>query len=164
MSNSESAHRDAAAPAPPEPASAPALPSVPTLESLNAYRGALAETMGIEFTDISAHHLSARMPVTGNTQPYGILHGGASVVLAETVGSAFSMILAGAGRAAVGMTVSATHHRPAASGHVVATATLAAAGRTTATSLVRITDDAGNPVCTATLLCNLRDAPPTVRT
>lgn len=161
MSNSEPAP-PAAAPAPPEPA--PALPSVPTLVSLNAYRGALAETMGIEFTDVSAQHLSARMPVSGNTQPYGILHGGASVVLAETVGSAFSMILAGAGRAAVGMTVNATHHRPASAGHVVATATLVASGRTTATTLVRIADDTGNPVCTATLLCNLRDAPPTVRT
>lgn len=162
MSNSEST--PAAAPASSEPVSVPALPSVPTLESLNAYRGALAETMGIEFTDISAHHLSARMPVAGNTQPYGILHGGASVVLAETVGSAFSMVLAGAGRAAVGMTVNATHHRPASAGHVVATATLVAAGRTTATTLVRIGDDAGKPVCTATLLCSLRDAPPTVRT
>ncbi len=69
--------------------------------------------MGIEFTEASPHRLVATMPVEGNTQPYGLLHGGASVVLAETLGSIGSALHAGSDRVAVGLDVNATHHRAA---------------------------------------------------
>ena len=134
-----------------------------TVEELNAQRGTMGEHMGVEILEASTERVVARMPVERNLQPYGLLHGGASVALAETVGSILSMMLAGPGRAAVGMTITAVHHRPATSGMVTGTATLLASGRTTATSEIAITDEDGNRVCTCTLVCQLRDAPPVRR-
>ena len=134
-----------------------------TVDELNANGGALAERMGIHFTEATLERVVATMPVEGNTQPYGILHGGASVVLAESVGSMLSVLFAGAGRAAVGMTINAIHHRPASSGTVTATATLIQAGRTTASVAIAISDDEGRRVCSCTLLCQLRDAAPVER-
>ena len=134
-----------------------------TVDELNANGGALAERMGIHFTEATLERVVATMPVEGNTQPYGILHGGASVVLAESVGSMLSVLYAGAGRAAVGMTINAIHHRPASSGTVTATATLMQAGRTTASVVIAVTDDEGRRICSCTLLCQLRDAPPVER-
>ena len=134
-----------------------------TVDELNANGGALAERMGIQFTEATLERVVATMPVEGNTQPYGILHGGASVVLAESVGSMLSVLYAGAGRAAVGMTINAIHHRPASSGTVTATATLMQAGRSTASVAIAVTDDEGRRICSSTLLCQLRDAPPVER-
>jgi 1,4-dihydroxy-2-naphthoyl-CoA hydrolase len=134
-----------------------------TVDELNANGAALAERMGIHFTEATLERVVATMPVEGNTQPYGILHGGASVVLAESVGSMLSVLYAGAGRAAVGMTINAIHHRPASSGTVTATATLIQAGRTTASVAIAISDDEGRRVCSCTLLCQLRDAAPVER-
>jgi 1,4-dihydroxy-2-naphthoyl-CoA hydrolase len=105
----------------------------------------------------------ATMPVEGNTQPYGILHGGASVVLAESVGSMMAVLLAGPGRAAVGMTINAIHHRPASSGVVTAVGTPLQSGRTTASIAIAISDEQGRRVCSSTLICQLRDAPPQER-
>ena len=134
-----------------------------TVEELNAMGGPLAAKMGLTFTEATAEKVVGTMPVEGNTQPYGILHGGASVVLAESVGSMMAVLYAGEGRAAVGMTITAIHHRPASSGTVTATGTLLQAGRTTASIAIAITDDAGRRVCSCTLLCQLRDAPPAER-
>ena len=134
-----------------------------TVDELNANGGALAERMRIQFTEATLERVVATMPVEGNTQPYGLLHGGASVVLAESVGSMLSVLCAGAGRAAVGMTINAIHHRPASSGTVTATATLMQAGRTTASVAIAVTDDEGRRICSCTLLCQLRDAPPVER-
>ncbi|MFG1944468.1 PaaI family thioesterase [Nonomuraea sp. NPDC048826] len=114
--------------------------------------------MGIEFLEATAQRVVARMPVEGNTQPYGLLHGGASVVLAETVGSTGAALHAGAGRIAVGIEISATHHRSATSGFVTAVATPLHAGRTLATYDIEITDEEGRRVCTSRLTCMLRDA------
>ncbi|OAA28117.1 hypothetical protein UG55_100689 [Frankia sp. EI5c] len=130
------------------------------LAELNAHRGELAERMGIMLTEASAHRVVATMPVAGNRQPYGLLHGGASVVLAETVGSYASMLAAQPDRAAVGIEISATHHRAATDGIVTAVATQVHAGSTLATYDIRITDEAGRPVCTCRLTCMLRDRPP----
>lgn len=135
-----------------------------SVDQLNENLGALATTMGIRFTEVSLERVTATMPVEGNTQPYGILHGGASVVLAETVGSMMAVLHAGEGRAAVGMVVSAIHHRPVTRGYVTATATVTQAGRTTASLDIPLYDDEGRRTCSATLLCQLRDAPPQPRT
>lgn len=127
---------------------------------VEASRGTLADRMGIEYLELKPHRVVARMPVAGNTQPYGLLHGGASVVLAETVGSVAAMLNAGEGRAAVGLDINATHHRATRSGHVTGVATPLSVGRTIAAFDVAISDDEGRRVCTSRITCMLRDAPP----
>jgi len=117
--------------------------------------GALNEKMGIELTEISAERVVGTMPVTGNTQPYGLLHGGASVVLAETLGSVGSAIHAHPDRISVGVDINATHHRAATSGTVTGTATAIHLGRTTASYEVVITDERGKRVCTSRITCAL---------
>ncbi len=100
------------------------------------------------------------MPVEGNTQPYGLLHGGATVALAETVGSLAAALHAGDGRGAVGIEVNATHHRSARSGDVTAVATPVHLGRRTASYGIAVTDESGKRVCTARLTCLLLDSVP----
>ncbi|WP_460308827.1 hotdog fold thioesterase [Actinocorallia aurea] len=121
--------------------------------------GDLGDKMGIEILEASAEKVVGKMPVKGNTQPYGLLHGGASVVLAETLGSVGSALHAGEGRIAVGIEISATHHRSATEGFVTGVATKVHGGRSLATYEIVITDDAGRRVCTSRLSCMLRDAP-----
>lgn len=122
--------------------------------------GDLAKTMGVEYLEASAERVVGRMPVKGNTQPYGLLHGGASCVLAESLGSVGSALHAGPDRIAVGIEINATHHRSATEGYVTGVATRAHGGRTLATYDIVITDDQDRRVCTARLTCMLRDAPP----
>ena len=95
------------------------------LEQVNAHRGQLAETMGVQITDITEDTISATMPVAGNTQPVGLLHGGASAVLAETVGSIGAALHAGPARYPVGIELNCSHHSSARSGLVHAVARLA---------------------------------------
>jgi len=131
------------------------------VDSINAVgMGALHNRMGIRLTEAGPDRVVGTMPVEGNTQPYGLLHGGASVVLAEGVGSFLAVVLAGPGRAAVGVDINATHHRPATSGWVTALATPIAVGRTTASIDIVITDDEGRRTCTCRFTAQLRDAPP----
>lgn len=123
-------------------------------------KGTLIERMGIAVVEASAQRVVGTMPVAGNTQPYGLLHGGASCVLAETLGSLGSALHAGPSRFTVGIEISATHHRAAASGQVTAVATLLYGGRTVTTYEVVISDDRGRRVCTARLTCLLSDRVP----
>ena len=120
----------------------------------------LAGRMGIRILEASAERVVGTMPVEGNTQPYGILHGGASCVLAESLGSLGSALHAGPDRFTVGIEINATHHRSARSGLVTGVATLAHGGRTMSTFDVVITDEEGKRVCTARLSCLHRDAVP----
>jgi 1,4-dihydroxy-2-naphthoyl-CoA hydrolase len=122
--------------------------------------GELVERMGIEILEFTPERVVARMPVAGNRQPYGLLHGGANVVLAETLGSFGAALHAGPERIAVGIEVSATHHRAVVDGHVTGVATPISLGRTAATYEIVITDDEGRRTCTARLTCLLRDRPP----
>jgi uncharacterized protein (TIGR00369 family) len=132
---------------------------VPSIEDFVAAMpqgmGGLNEKMGIELVEISAARVVATMPVEGNTQPYGLLHGGASVVLAETLGSVGSAIHAHPDRLSVGIEINATHHRSATSGTVTGTATAVHLGRSTATYEVVITDERGKRVCTSRITCAL---------
>ena|ERR1022692_1987383 len=131
------------------------------LSALNeGYPETLAHRMGIKITEASAQRVVGTMPVEGNTQPYGLLHGGASCVLAETLGSTGAALHAGRDRFTVGIEINATHHRAAAAGQVTGVATQVHAGRTLATYDIVITDDSGRRVCTARLSCLLRDAVP----
>jgi 1,4-dihydroxy-2-naphthoyl-CoA hydrolase len=122
--------------------------------------GSLTGRMGIRLVEASAERVVATMPVAGNTQPYGLLHGGASVVLAETLGSTGAWLHAGEGRIVVGLDINATHHRSARSGHVTGTATPLSLGRTVACYEVVVTDEEGRRVCTSRITCLLREAPP----
>lgn len=119
-------------------------------------RGALAETMGIELS-LDEDVVVGTMPVAGNTQPYGILHGGATAVLVETVGSV-AAAMSSPGRFPVGIELSVTHHRAASEGTVTARAETLQAGRTLASYLIPVTDDEGRRIATGRLTCLLRDA------
>ena len=119
--------------------------------------GALPDSMGIEILEFGSQRTVARMPVAGNTQPYGLLHGGASAVLAESIGSLAAALHAGPERIALGLELNCTHHKAAREGFVVGTATPLALGRSVASYAISITDDAGALVCTARLTCLLRD-------
>ncbi len=117
--------------------------------------GRLNEKMGVELLEVSAERVVARMPVEGNTQPYGLLHGGASVVLAETLGSIGSGIHGMPDRVPVGVDINATHHRSATSGMVTGVATAVHLGRQTASYEIVITDERGKRVCTSRITCQL---------
>jgi 1,4-dihydroxy-2-naphthoyl-CoA hydrolase len=121
--------------------------------------GHLGTRMGIEVVEASADRVVGTMPVEGNTQPYGVLHGGASCVLAETIGSVGSALHAGPERIVMGVEISASHHRSATEGHVTGVATRLHGGRTLTTYEIVISDDRDRRVCTARLTCVIRDRP-----
>jgi uncharacterized protein (TIGR00369 family) len=114
---------------------------------------ALDKKMGIEIIEASPKRLVATMPVEGNTQPIGLLHGGANVVLAETLGSVGTQLHAGSERKIVGIDVSATHHKSATSGIVTAVATAITLGKTLCCYEIVITNDKGQRTCTARITC-----------
>ena len=120
----------------------------------------LLDRMEIEITEASADRVVGRMPVAGNIQPYGLLHGGASAVLAETLGSVGSAHHAGQGRIAVGVDLNLTHHRGVREGYVTGVATALSLGRSVAAYEIVITDDSGMRCASARLTCQLRDRPP----
>ncbi|MFL6238161.1 MAG: hotdog fold thioesterase [Actinomycetes bacterium] len=120
--------------------------------------GTLVERMGIVVTEASTERVVATMPVDGNTQPYGLLHGGASCVLAETLGSIASALHAGPGNLVFGVEINATHHRSARTGLVTGVATPLHRGRTMATYEIEISDDQGRRLCTSRLTCMIRPA------
>ncbi|MEU9239856.1 hotdog fold thioesterase [Streptomyces shenzhenensis] len=122
--------------------------------------GHLGNRMGVQIVEASADRVVGTMPVEGNTQPYGLLHGGASAVLAETLGSVGSMLHGGSSKIAVGVDLNCTHHRGARSGLVTGVATPVHRGRSTATYEIVISDEEGRRVCSARLTCLLRDARP----
>ncbi|WP_026932520.1 PaaI family thioesterase [Glycomyces tenuis] len=122
--------------------------------------GALGERMGIEIVHAAPERVTGTMPVEGNTQPYGLLHGGASAVLAETLGSIGAMLHGGPERIAVGVDLNVTHHRAARSGTVTGEAVPIHRGRSTASYEIVIADEEGRRVCTGRLTCMIRDAPP----
>jgi 1,4-dihydroxy-2-naphthoyl-CoA hydrolase len=116
-------------------------------------KGALPEHLGIEFVDCGDDWVKARMPVDHRTQqPFQRLHGGASVALAETIGSvAASCCIDRGTHVAVGMEINANHIRPAYSGWVYAIARPESLGRTTQVWSIRIEDEAGKLVCISRL-------------
>ena len=129
-----------------------------TSSPVHPYPGTLIERMGIDLTEVSASRATGTMPVAGNTQPYGLLHGGASAALAETLGSFAAQAHAGEGRSAVGIELNVTHHRSAREGVVTGTATALHLGRTLASYQVVVEDEEGRPLCTARLTCMVIDA------
>jgi 1,4-dihydroxy-2-naphthoyl-CoA hydrolase len=125
------------------------------LQHLRANLGALNQRLGVELLEASAERVVGTMPVEGNTQPVGLLHGGASVALAETLGSLGSTIHGFPDRVPVGVDINATHHRAATSGKVTGVATPLHLGRTTTSFEVVISDEDGRRVCTSRITCML---------
>jgi len=119
--------------------------------------GELPRRMGIEFLELSAAYSVARMPVEGNRQVVGLLHGGAHVVLGESLGSISSAIHAGPGRVAMGIEINASHSRSITEGWVTGTCTALVLGRTLATHEIVITDEQGNRLSTVRMTNFLRD-------
>jgi 1,4-dihydroxy-2-naphthoyl-CoA hydrolase len=125
--------------------------------------GALVEKMGIKFLEMSPQRTVATMPVEGNTQLAGILHGGAHVVLAETLGSFAASQHAGLTREALGIEVGASHHRAVSAGLVTGTCTAIHLGRTLTVHEVLMTDEAGRRLSTARITNMIRDVRPGAR-
>ena len=121
-------------------------------------QGALADRMGIEIVEFDREHAVARMPVEGNTQPIGLLHGGAYCVLGESLGSMHANFLAGPGRVAVGVDINATHTGSATSGFVTGTARVIHAGRTLTVHEIVVTDENGRRCSTIRITNLIKDA------
>jgi uncharacterized protein (TIGR00369 family) len=115
--------------------------------------GALDKKMGIEIIEASPNRLVGTMPVEGNTQPIGLLHGGANVVLAESLGSIGTQLHAGPTKKIVGVDINATHHKSATSGIVTGVATAITLGKTLCSYQVEITNEKGERTCTARITC-----------
>ena len=129
------------------------------LASLPEGMGGLAGRLGIAIEEATAQRVTGSMPVSGNTQPFGLLHGGASVSLAETLGSVGSGIHAWPDRVAVGVDINATHHRSVREGVVTGVATPLHLGRSATCYEIVVSDERGRRVCTARLTCTLLPAP-----
>ncbi len=117
----------------------------------------LSRKMGIEYLELSAEHSVARMPVEGNRQVVGLLHGGAHVVLGETLGSIASAIHGGPARYAVGIELNASHSRSVSSGWVTGTCDALVLGRTLCTHEIVMTDEEGRRLSTVRITNMLRD-------
>ena len=120
--------------------------------------GQLAKKMGIDFLELSAQRSVATMPVEGNRQVVGLLHGGAHVVLAESLGSISAAIHAGPGRVAVGIEINASHSRSTTDGVVTGTCEAISLGRTLATHQITVRDEHGRVLSTIRMTNYLRDA------
>ncbi len=130
-------------------------PTEPTSQLAGLVQAALHDRMGIEILEATPERIVGSMPVAGNTQPFGLLHGGASCVLAESLGSVGATLHAGQGRFAVGVDINATHHRAARDGVVTGVASPVHLGRTVATYEVVVRDEQDRRICTARITCQL---------
>ncbi len=132
---------------------------IATVELMNARNINLVKHIGIEYTEIGEDYIIAKMPVDKRTQqPFGYLHGGASVVLAETLGSVASfLIVAKEDKAAVGLEINANHARPVSSGFVYGKVTPLHLGKRTHIWDIQITDEEENLVCVSRLTTAIID-------
>ncbi|MEI2819164.1 MAG: hotdog fold thioesterase [Marmoricola sp.] len=130
-------------------------PAEEFLAQLPTGLSALDEKLGVKFLEVSSQRIVATMPVEGNTQPYGLLHGGASLVLAETLGSVGAGLHGYPEKFAVGVDINATHHRSGRAGLVTGVATPLHLGRTSACFEVVISDEDDKRLCTARITCAL---------
>jgi uncharacterized protein (TIGR00369 family) len=120
--------------------------------------GALAEKMGIQILELSAERAVATMPVEGNTQPIGLLHGGAYLVLGETLGSFAANVWAHPNGYAVGIEISASHTKSATSGLVTGTATAISLGRSLTVHEIVVTNESGDRLSTVRITNLIRKA------
>ena len=119
----------------------------------------LIDQLGIRITEWNPERVVGTMPVAHNRQYFGLLHGGASAVLAESLGSVAGWLWSMPDRVPLGVELSCSHHRSVTEGQVTGVCTPLHRGRTIATYEIRITDGQDRPVCTARLTCLLRERP-----
>ncbi len=119
--------------------------------------GSLADKMGIELLELSAERAVATMPVEGNTQPLGVLHGGAHVVLAESLGSMAANVWAGEGRYAVGIEINASHSKSASKGLVTGVCTAVHLGGTLTVHEITVSDESGSRLSTLRITNVIRE-------
>ena len=134
----------------------------PNREALNnSSENTINATLGIHFTEVTDNSLTGTMPVDSRThQPYGILHGGASVVLAETLGSmAGNLCVDPKNHYVVGLDINANHLRSVSSGSVTGTATPIHIGRSTQVWNIEIVDEQGRKVCISRLTLAVLERP-----
>lgn len=133
-------------------------PESDILAAANRLGGQLNSRLGIELTEVGPDRVAGTMPVEGNRQPFGLLHGGANGVLAESLGSFHAGVLAGPDRIALGIELSCTHHRSATDGLVHGVSVPLHTGRTVMTFEIVVSTPAGDRVCTSRLTCLIRAA------
>ena len=119
----------------------------------------LIERIGIKIIEADPDRMVGTMPVAGNRQPFGLLHGGASAALAETLGSMAAALYGLPDRIPLGVELSCSHHRAATEGEVTGVCTPLHRGRTVATYEIAISDEQDRRICTARLTCLLRERP-----
>jgi len=122
--------------------------------------GPLCDSMGVEIIDWNPDRLVATMPVEGNQQPYGIVHGGAYCVLAEVLGSTSAAMSVGPERVVVGIELNASYHRAARQGAITAVCHNLHLGGTLTSHEIEMTDDSASLLCTIRLRCLVRNRPP----
>jgi uncharacterized protein (TIGR00369 family) len=123
--------------------------------------GTLVPKLGLEFLQVHPDRMVGRIPVEGNTQPYGVLHGGATAALCETVASYGTALAAGDGKLVMGIELNINHIRAVRSGHVIATGSPLHIGTTTAVWDMKVHDDDGRLVAVSRLTLVIRDVSPT---
>ncbi len=124
------------------------------------FPGTLMERIRLEFVEVTRAHLKARIPVAGIVQIYGILHGGATAALCETIASYGTAMLAGLDKVVTGVELNVNHIRAVREGHVTATAVPLHVGRTTAVWDMQVHDDEGRLAAVSRLTLAIRDARP----
>jgi uncharacterized protein (TIGR00369 family) len=139
------------------------MPGERGVEIARQFPAPLVDKIGLEWIEVGPERVVARIPVEGNTQPYGQLHGGATASLCETIGSIGAAFVAGIDKLVVGTTLTVNHLRAVREGHVTATGVPLYSGRTTAVWDMRVSDDTGRLVAVSRLTLAIRDASPTAR-
>ncbi|WP_394826869.1 hotdog fold thioesterase [Pendulispora albinea] len=122
----------------------------------------LMEKIGVKIVEWDPNRIVAKMPVNGNRQPHGLLHGGANAVLAETLGTIAATLYAAPNRVVLGLELSCTHHRAAVDGWVTGVCKPLHTGRNTASYEIVVSDHDGNRICTARFTCVLSERIPDV--
>jgi len=128
--------------------------------AIDAMAGTLMERLGMEYVEVGPDRIVARIPVAGNTQPYGLLHGGATAALCETVASVGTALLVGPELLTMGIELNVNHIRSARDGHVTATGVPLHVGRSTAVWDMRVVDDEGRLVAVSRLTLAIRKPQP----
>lgn len=121
--------------------------------------GTLHQWIGLEYLELAADRVVARIPVAPNTQPYGMLHGGATGALCESVASYGTALAVGMDRIVTGIELNVNHLRAVREGHVTATGVPLHVGRTTAVWDMRVHDDEGRLVAVSRLTVAIRESP-----
>ena len=131
-----------------------------SLDTINKMAGEFNVRIGLKLVEVGPERIVGTVPVEGNRQPYGLLHGGVNAAIGESLGSVLAALHAGPNRAAMGLELSCTHHRAARDGLVTGVCTPLHIGNTVSTFETVITDEQGRRTATVRLTCLLRDRPP----